>query len=165
MLQDWGDKNVLKSMVAVNTADINGELYEMRIKSQSCKGGDRKVRSRPRGRGGTWIVRPQRSQETPGERGLGEGQWGVPCCSGVNSMKPASWPMTMAGWRRLGEASGPTQDCRQEEMNEVSQSQSIGCCLKMCLQNEKEVFQGHWTLLRLGDPGVLRRRLCPRMAE
>lgn len=29
MLQDWGDKNVLKSMVAVNTADINGELYEM----------------------------------------------------------------------------------------------------------------------------------------
>lgn len=69
MLQDWGDKNVLKSMVAVNTADINGELYEMRIKSQSCKGGDRKVRSRPRGRCGTWIVRPQRSQETPGERG------------------------------------------------------------------------------------------------
>lgn len=60
MLQDWGDKNVLKSMVAVNTADINGELYEMRIKSQSCKGGDRKVRSRPRGRCGTWIVKSQR---------------------------------------------------------------------------------------------------------
>lgn len=32
MIQDffWGDKNVLKLIVvAVNTADINGELYEM----------------------------------------------------------------------------------------------------------------------------------------